>query len=147
MMSPTPPAAARPSLYRRIQPRLAVVAFGLALYPPLAVFATGQLTSLAHRQDILRCRTFYMPSGIVKQACTIQNASPLFGVVTVLNIVIFPTILATLVSGYLAVHHQRSAGATMPQRLLARIGLVLGSIWGVIALVVLVAIAFNIGSE
>jgi hypothetical protein len=147
MMSTTPPAAARLSLSRRIQPRLAVVALVLALYPPLAVFATGQRTSLAHRQDILRCTTFYMPSGIVKQACTIQNASPLFGVVTVLTIVLFPTILATLASGYLAVQHQRSAGATLPQRVLARIGRVLGSVWGVIALVVLVAIALNIGSE
>jgi hypothetical protein len=147
MINTTPPVAARPSLSRRIQPRLAVVAFVLALYPPLAVFATGQLTSLAHQQDIQQCTTFYMPSGIVKQACTIHNSSPLFGVVTVLNIVIFPTILATLVSGYLALHYQRSAGTTTSQRLFARIGLVLGHVWAVIAILVLVAIAFNFGSE
>jgi hypothetical protein len=147
MMRTTPPAQARPSLYGRIQPRLAVVTFVLALYPPLAVFATSLLRPLAHRQDILRCTTLSTPSGIAKPYCATQNASPLFGVVTVLTIVIFPTILATLVSGYLAVHHQRSAGATMPQRLLARVGLVLGHVWAVIAIVVVVVLALNFGSD
>jgi hypothetical protein len=58
---------------------------------------------------------------------------------------IFPAILATLVSGHLASHHQRPADAAISQRVFAILGLTLGYTWATFA--VLVWVMVDMGGE
>src|SRR5215831_13887 len=108
-MSMTPPTAARPPQHQRVKRFLALISLLAALYPPLAIVLQAHVSSLAHQQDVQVCRTLYTPSGLAKPYCEVHNTSPLLGLVSVLTILIFPAILATLVSGHLALYHQRPA--------------------------------------
>jgi hypothetical protein len=145
-MSTTPTTEARQSQQRRVKRRLAWVSVLVALYPPFVVaITTVLLVPLAHQQDVQTCKTLTTPSGIAKHYCEIHNTSPLFGVVSVLTVVIFPAILATLVSGHLALYHQQPAEGTTSPHIVAIVGLVLGYTWA--ALAVLVWVANIVGSE
>jgi hypothetical protein len=139
-MNTTHATEARQPQHRRVKRRLALVSFLVALYPPLVVVASALLLPLAHQQDVQICKTLSTPSGIAKQYCEIHNTSPLFGVVSVLTFLIVPAILATLVSGHLALYHQQPADGAKSQRIFAIIGLVLGYIWAAFAVWVWVSL-------
>ncbi len=140
-MSTTPTTEARQLQHRRVKRLLALASVLISLYPPLVVVASALLLPLAHQQDVQICRTLYTPSGFAKQSCEIHNTSPLFGVVSVLTFLIFPAILATLVSGHLALYHQQPADGAKSQRIIAIIGLVLGYTWAAFALFVWMSLA------
>ncbi len=146
-MNTTHAPEARPPQNRRVKRHLAWVSFLVALYPPLVQVASALLVPIAHQQDVQICKTLYTPSGFAKQYCEIHNSSPLFGVVSVLTFLIFPAILATLVSGHLALYHQQPADGAISPRIFAIIGLVLGYTWAALAVLVWAANMGLLGGE
>lgn len=146
-MDTTHATEARPPQNRRVKRRLALGSFLVALYPSLVAVASPLLVPLAHQQDVPMCRTLYTPSGFAKHDCAIHNTSPLFGVVSVLTFLMFPAILATLMSGHLALYHQQPADGATSQRILAIGGLVLGYTWAALAVLVWAANMGFLGGE
>ncbi len=105
--------------------RLAVVSFLAALYPPVIIIVEPLLWPFAQQQE--GCLRLFIFSGVPMQSCGSLNISRLVGLLTAatyLSIVV--AILATLVSGHVALYHHQRAALTTSRRNLAMIGLALG---------------------
>jgi hypothetical protein len=121
-----------------VKRRLAFVSFLTALYPPVVLIVEALLSPLVQQQE--GCPALHAPSGLAMHLCGIQNLSPLVGVFTVANYAILVAILATLVSGHVALYHHKRAALTTSRRNLAILGLALGYVWGGIAAYIILAL-------